>query len=613
MKTRQGTGYFQQVHIILLLCIISILVSAGSALALTGNDINQCYDCHGSSGDIRPLDTGSASATSYRNITSGAIKGSHRTHVTNMPATLSSAVCTPCHGTAPTTMDHRNGQILMASAVSYTKSPFFNQTSVPVLGTCATASCHANPYVVGGYVTTPTWGTVSGCAACHNNNAGAGAAFDPILGEPLTGAHTKHMSAPNSIACGTCHTNVAKDTNTSSVHINGTIDVNGYVAPVAKHAIGSGYGSCASASCHGAASPNWGTSSSNDTCTKCHGTGTATVTALNRYVVAPPNSVAGTAGTVTGTGQVSNNTKVGAHQTHLRFLNGFSNYSSIDFRCQNCHGSLPVSGSHANGSSAPAFQGLATRGGMTPVWTAGTFTCSNTFCHNPAGSGILDAANGGSRTFVSWTSASYLADGGKSLVNCGKCHKVPGDAGFSKQAAHGSMVTNTTANQCTGCHGHDGDSTGPLGQRHIDGIKYAALGGTTCNGCHSYDATDWATATHNYGGTVANEGIGAHAKHITYIKTRFGVTLNPTTDFAAGFGAGNSAAVCGVCHSNSSSDHMAGNRTINFNGSVVRQFGPNNNPTTWYTGVSTSSSAANPKQCSNIDCHYGLTPLWSTY
>ncbi len=62
MKTCQSTGYFQQAPVILLLCLVSSFVFAGSALALSGNNINACYDCHGSTdtggttGDIR-LDT----------------------------------------------------------------------------------------------------------------------------------------------------------------------------------------------------------------------------------------------------------------------------------------------------------------------------------------------------------------------------------------------------------------------------------------------------------------------------------------------------------------------------------------------------------------------------
>src|SRR6185369_13425502 len=81
MKTRQGTGYFQQAYMILLLCLVSSIVSAGSAFALTGNNIDQCYDCHGGSGDIRPLDTPATSPASYRNITTGNFKGNHRSHM----------------------------------------------------------------------------------------------------------------------------------------------------------------------------------------------------------------------------------------------------------------------------------------------------------------------------------------------------------------------------------------------------------------------------------------------------------------------------------------------------------------------------------------------------
>ncbi|GAB4300871.1 MAG: hypothetical protein Fur0034_13990 [Desulfuromonadia bacterium] len=49
------------------------------------------------------------------------------------------------------------------------------------------------------------------------------------------------------------------------------------------------------------------------------------------------------------------------------------------------------------------------------------------------------------------------------------------------------------------------------------------------------------------------EPCGAHARHIQYSKSRWGVTLNPASDI---YGTGAAAAVCGVCHSNLRGDHM---------------------------------------------------------
>jgi predicted CxxxxCH...CXXCH cytochrome family protein len=342
-------------------------------------------------------------------------------------------------------------------------------------------------------------------------------------------------------------------------------------------------------------------------CTGCHGTPTDTITPDNRYVVAPPKNASGTTGALTGTGQVSNDPKVGAHQTHLRLLNGFTNYSTVDYRCQNCHGPVPTDFSHINGSSTPAFQGLATKGGMAPSYNSANLTCSNTYCHNPAASGVLKyASNTGTNVFPSWTSASYVANGTKTVANCSVCHKVPGVSGFQPSGTHAGM--NTDTQDCSGCHGHNGDMSGALGRRHMDGILF---GSGNCDSCHSYDTIGGTWGKTNYGGTAASEGIGAHAKHIIYIKARWGQTLKPATD---SFGTGAAAAVCGVCHTNVAANHSMGDSTkpryITFGESLTRQFGSS---APVYNGVYNTSSAVNPKTCSNVDCHYKQSPIWSTY
>jgi len=186
-------------------------------------------------------------------------------------------------------------------------------------------------------------------------------------------------------------------------------------------------------------------------------------------VVAPPKNIAGGSGTETGTGKVSTDAKVGAHQTHLRLFNGLTSSAiqTLDQRCQNCHGTLPTSGTHANGSSAPVFTGLAVSAGATPTYT-GT-TCNNTYCHNPAGK-TLNVLNAGSATAPSWTNAAYIADGTlKTTANCGVCHKNPWDAGFTSTDNHSGVTIDTN---CSSCHGHNGDTSGIAGQQHMDGIKY---------------------------------------------------------------------------------------------------------------------------------------------
>ncbi len=361
---------------------------------------------------------------------------------------------------------------------------------------------------------------------------------------------------------------------------------------------------------------NLGFGAANMLCTGCHGNNAVTeINAANRFVVAPPTTTTGATGTLTGTGLVSNNPKVGAHQTHLQLLNGFTNYSSVDFRCVGCHGNgsgngtIPTNFTHADGSSIPVFQGLANnRGARTPSFSSANLTCSNTYCHNPAGTGgTLAAANSGSAIFPSWTTAGYIADGtAKTDNNCNRCHKVPGSPGFSFQASHSE--TTVVGYDCTGCHGHNGDSAGEVGKRHIDGIRYA---GGNCNHCHGYDSTDagstWLPALNVAGGS----GAGLHAKHINFIKSRLNIaSLTPVGQI---YGAGEPMAICGSCHSNNTSDHtpgQTGSRLINFGsgsntmgsgyiGSMTLQFGPSN-----------PSFDTGPKNCSNLLCHYATTPSW---
>ena len=236
---------------------------------------------------------------------------------------------------------------------------------------------------------------------------------------------------------------------------------------------------------------------------------------------------------------------------------------------------------------------------MTPTYAG--VTCTNTYCHNPAGTGgSLNTANAGIDVSPDWTNAAYIADGTlKTVANCGVCHKNPWDAGFTSTFAHGTM---TTATVCSGCHSHEGGTGGVVGQQHMDGIKY---GGGDCNSCHGYEATSWATATER-----AIEGKGAHAQHIAHLATLTGTTLNPATDqFGTGLSWTN---VCGVCHNgatHNTAEAIGGNgRTISI--LTTYQFGAT---APSYSGVPATSSSVNPKSCSSIDCHFSTTPVWSAY
>lgn len=400
--------------------------------------------------------------------------------------------------------------------------------------------------------------------------------------------------------CEVCHTYDATRVNGVNAHAYNTGG-----ASLSNHYATDGVRECID--CH---KHNNGFTPTMQSCNGCHGdSAISSITSSNRYVVAPPTNIAGATGTVTGTALVSNDPKVGAHQTHLRYLKGYSNYSTVDYRCGACHGTLPTNYSHIDSSSSPQghFQGKATKdGGFTASWTAATLTC-NTYCHNPAGTGgTLSAGNAGTRSFVSWTSSSYLSDAGwaKTDANCNRCHKSPGTNG-----AHSAM---TIATNCSTCHAHNGDASGPLGTRHMDGKLVGSTG--NCNGCHAYTAAEWANPSFIKAGGSNAEGAGAHVEHINWITANKGITLSALADSTTGYGSGNAGAVCGVCHSNLGANHpMTSNttRTINFgDDSGTYQFGGS---LPVYNGNSANLSATTPKTCSNLSCHYFTTPIWSSY
>lgn len=487
---------------------------------------------------------------------------------------------------------------------------------------CSNVYCHGN-----GTTTTPTvgpisWsGTFSTCAECHGNAASL-----------ATGSHTKHL-AVSGVTCNYCHNATASSSTVISStinHVNKNVTINFNAsasgasgayngstaggATVYQKGIATAVGTCSTTTCHGAGTPTWGADTTNVTCTKCHGTGTTIpVDATNRYLVAPPKNVAGGTSTATGTGQVDTaaNSKIGAHQTHLQLLNGLksSAVETLDNRCEDCHGTLPVSGSHADGTASPQgkFQGLATKSGaMSPTYAS--YTCTNTYCHNPAGSGgTLAVGNVGTDPAPVWNNAAYISDGGyptnKTQTNCDRCHLTPnGSRTISATQDHSGY---TISSDCSVCHEHNGETSGTAGRRHMDGVKYGA--GGSCNSCHGYgpSATDGKAER-----SAVAEGKGAHEKHVNHLVALWGGTLNPSGD---AFGSGASwTNVCGVCH-NGASHNMS--ETIPGTGRTISiltsyQFGAS---APVYNGTVGVSSGTTPKTCSNISCHFSTTPVWSAY
>ncbi|RII25648.1 MAG: hypothetical protein CXR31_13850 [Geobacter sp.] len=524
--------------------------------------------------------------------TTGPATGSHAAH--------NDTNCVDCHAGATDnvtipTANHADGNIDVADGypANVTK-----HTAGTYTGTCSTASCHSNPYGTG-TVTTPVWGTVAGCGACHTGSG----AFTGTGSGPATGSHNTHMALAGA-ACNQCHAGAVANTSGGSFHTDGNIDTaaGAYPTNIIKHAAGSGYATaaCSTNTCHGTGTKTWGANTSNASCTKCHGKGTvlANYSTTNAWQAAPGYAttgvdVAGNTGTFTN--GVSNDAQVGAHDAHLRAVNG---YTGRQVLCTDCH-AVPTSVLHANGATDYSWSNLSknigttgsvsTRGTLTPTYSAGT--CSTNYCHG----GVL---NGGTDTTPTWNDTTYLTAYAKNATNCGKCHGAPPTSGATLGFNHSGY---TIASACGGCHGHEGN-----GPKHMDGILQAA--GGSCDSCHSYDTVGgvWGSGAHLDGATA--EGWGAHARHIDHLKALAGVTLNAGTD---AFGSANFNAVCGVCHTQDPANHTMDNssqRMINFNADLLTYKFGSSAPA--YTGVSGTPSSTTPKVCSNISCHFGATPRW---
>lgn len=177
---------------VLLCAVVVIALVCTPAMAVAAL---KCYDCHGTSTtmDPRPEDT------SFRNISSGGVQGSHRKHVA---APAGPASCAKCHpGSDSYTSSHRDGQIRLSPFIntSILPTPYnnrttaFPQTSTPNLASCVNVNCHFEK-------STPPWGDTplvapDNCNVCHG-------------APPADGSHGKKHGlyfGAGTTSCTKCH------------------------------------------------------------------------------------------------------------------------------------------------------------------------------------------------------------------------------------------------------------------------------------------------------------------------------------------------------------------------------------------------------------------------
>lgn len=574
-----------------------------------------CNGCHGAWGTAAWV----GNAKGYPSyISGGGGTGTANSHYKHSDASQGNVSCAVCH--ADTTTDgttivatnpskHVNGSI----EITFNGTQPSGWYSTGGGKVCGSVSCH-------GAGISPQWGAAGSCASCH----GFTNTWTTNNWTSLGRGHWQH-AVKNSITCDVCHRATVDNANTiiwSSIHGEGLNDIslrqdnssaasayNGQPinwTTIYQKSPAAATGTCSTTFCHGSTSGNWGTFNNTIAqCTKCHGVATTT----DAQYAAEPNRAApgwasvgvNTADTVGAiTNSVSADSKVGAHNSHLGIVKGYTTLGRVV--CNDCHGNVtaPLVGNHMKGSTTFVWSSFAQNlgtswssaggGGLSPSYSGGT--CSSVYCHGNA----FNAGNRGNGITVGWTSTAYLTNAASNpnSTDCNRCHLSP--PAYKKDGVSAHDVVAVSAGACTGCHGHTGSGPG-----HLNGVLEAS--GGSCNGCHSYDTTDagaWTTVkmASAYLWNSVN-AWGAHAKHINHLKARYGVTLAASGDT---YGGTAFSQVCGTCHSNDSGQHnQAGAYTRNLSWNTTRHsFGGNAYPV-WN---------ATTKSCSNLDCHYKPWGTW---
>lgn len=481
------------------------------------------------------------------------------------------AACTECHATGTTatatpSTGHADGNIDVINGypTNVTKHAAGTYT-----GTCSTATCHPNVYGSGS-ATTPVWGTTgNGCSACHAIPIGANG--------PNTGSHTAHAGK----SCDTCHASGTTSTTAPSDgngHKDGNVDIYyfNYPTNVAKHAPGSGYGSCSTAYCHSNgrgsyAAPTWGGTSTG--CNFCHPTLSAKHAVHTNLATAAYGSTA-------------DNSSGGAY----------------DFGCGNCHPT--AASSHMNSTVDITLN--STHGGVLKsknnvtndttgyTQTAGvSVTCAAAYCHS---NGMATPTFYGAS--VNWYEGAYAGD------KCARCHgnspntggkvgsaahsihtvgihytdifsgiskKLPQAGGSAVNAAHGRNNRSTTIN-CNICHA-------------TTVAAFANDSNSACIGCHDG----------NVAPLKGNAAIADKSKHV-----------NGTVDISF---VNQKIATKAQVANTAFNSYTAANAGWSRNKNIYKTYTSGYDVTKNTLFAAASYSQANG--CLNVACHSGITVKWT--
>ena len=547
------------------------------------------YDCSGCH-NMPPLDA------SYRNISTGAFKGNHSTH--NPASVAPAASCEKCHpGSTSFHTGHRDGFIAISSNInasphpsggSYDKPRFFQQTSSPILSSCANVNCHFESV-------TPIWGSNpsdTSCSTCHG-------------APPADGSHPKHVMYYSGLdACSKCHTDhtaeVSRFAHATSVG-NRPLAIQFVTAPNS----GGNYsgnvsypvylpssnpardGSCTGLYCHSDGGgggpkvvPTWGGSLD---CNGCHHSTVASGTPIQS----------------------------GKHEAHINTAAAISgNYGCVECHARTVTGDMTIFNINRHVDGFVDFSGA--KAGKNLNSTTGA--CSMVYCHSDGRGNYRDM------TLTNWKSAATL--------DCRGCHDSTAVSGApivsGKHGAHidnaGTLASNY---RCVECHAKTvGDDTAiSTPARHIDGFvdfsgARAGRSITSATGvcstvyCHSdgkgtykdLTITNWKSAATldctGCHGADAAPAFGSAAGEPNYASSG-AAELRSNNHKAHAKGA----ADCVTCHVNTvdgtgrltGSAHTDGTIDVIFNQARAGV------GITWTAGT---------KSCADISCHLGSSAVW---
>jgi predicted CxxxxCH...CXXCH cytochrome family protein len=428
--------------------------------------------------------------------------GDHVGHVADATYNISCAECHNVTTTDDATINNKDQHVDGAADVDISATHDGNGATSNWNGTsCAAVYCHSDGKATPTYVTVAAGAGPTSCSFCHGGAGGSNGG----AGNALSASHTVHTGTNGttqfSYTCDDCHAQTASDNtmiNSFGNHVNKTRDVAVAAANGGTGTNGGDYNGtgCATTNCHGSnsagAGDSWAAGGTTGDCAFCHGMAASV-----------------TDGRDTNGNTAATDAQVGAHVVHLN--NAVYDIGSVS--CDDCHVDPNSSAGtyvqkvntagHMNGTTGLIWSALAKTGGLTPSYVGGS--CSNVYCHNPAASSVLNAANAGATTSPSWTAGWDNA--GKDAATCGVCHDAPpGTSSYD----HSSL---TIASDCSGCHGHNG-----RGGTHLDGTLDAS---GDCTSCH--------------GGATPAAGVSVNSSHV-YL-TRAAAATGPSA-----------AAACEACH-----------------------------------------------------------------